>query len=306
MARSSIDTASRVSSFGFSRIFALALAALVFAAGARTASAQADFSAFVTFGDSLTHNEILATINDKPTALYGADPMEAVFDKGAVGGDDLGRYAIAGSESGDIGGQIGFYEFLVNISAQDPATLVSIQGGANDMLNNFAILSSNAPGQSAQADAVMDAILDNLKDAFVRMRGNVPGVRFIVWTIPDLTLTPRYVNQLTPTQIANVRAHLERINRKIRRGANRPKVVVLDTDALIAEVVVTPPVLRGQTLDVPPAMCEFDDLFADEIHPTAVSNAMIANETSMGINAKWGDTIPLYTEDELADLAQIP
>lgn len=299
MARSSILRVRR-------NVLTLALAALVFAAGARTAAAQADFSAFVTFGDSLTHNEILASINDKPVALYGADPMEAVFDKGAVGGDDLGRYAIAGSESGDLSGQIGFYEFFVGISSQDPATLVSIEAGANDMLNNFALLSTNPPGQNAQADAVMDSILDNLKDAFLRMRSNVPGVRFIVWTIPDLTLTPRYFGQVTQNQIDNIRAHLERVNRKIRRGANRPKVVVLDTDALIAQFVAAPPVLRGQPLDPPPAFCEFDDLFADDIHPTAVSNAILANETSLGINAKWGGTIPLYTEDELADLAQIP
>lgn len=290
--------------YGFAIAIAIAIGIAWLLPGG--AFAQADFTDFVCFGDSLTHNDPLPALEGKPAALYSADPMEAVFDKGGAGGDILTRYAIAGSQSGDIADQIGFYEFFVGIGLQEDATLVSLEAGANDMLDSFALLATHAPGSSAAADAIITSILQNLKDAFIRMRQNVPGVRFIVWTVPDLTLTPRYFGQLTQTQIDNVRAHLDRINRKIRRGENRPSIVVLDVDELLSSIIDDPPVLRGRPLVPPPAMGAFDNLFADEIHPTAVSNAMIANETVMRINAKWNDSIPLYAEDELADLAQIP
>jgi hypothetical protein len=67
-----------------------------------------------------------------------------------------------------------------------------------------------------------------------------------------------------------------------------------------------PPVIFGHALVPPPAYGEYDHLFADEIHPTAVGNALIANYFIVSMNAKWLDDIPLYSRSELADLAHIP
>lgn len=35
---------------------------------------QPDFSSFVTFGDSLTHNDLLGIAYDSPQDFYGEDP----------------------------------------------------------------------------------------------------------------------------------------------------------------------------------------------------------------------------------------
>jgi len=271
-----------------------------------TAAQPADFGSFVTFGDSLTHNDILGIVNDKDQALYDADPMEALFVKGASAGDDLSNFARAGSTSNGLADQIDLYEFLVGIQNVEPATLVSLESGANDLLDNLPLLVNNAPGTNPNADAVITNIRANLVDAFRRMRQNVPGVRFIVWTLPDLSQIPRFFGALTPQQIENLRGHIERINGKIRRASGRPSVAILDADTLLRELVAVPPVLRGQALVPPPAFCDFDHLFADDIHPTGVSNAILANAAVERINEKWIDDIPPYTEDELADLARIP
>ena len=285
----------------------VSMAVLFVSITAGVAHAQADFDEFVCFGDSLTDNGILAVINDKPSALYGADPMEALFLKGASPGDTLSRFATAGSPSSSLDNQIGFYEFLVGLGTQGEATLISLQSGANDLLDNVALLANNAPRASTAADAVIDTIANNLKDAFLRLRGSAaPGAEFIVWTLPDLSLTPRFFGTLTGTQIANLRGHIERVNRRIRRAESRARVAVLDLESLLAGIVSAPPTLRGVTLLPPPAFCDFHHLFADDIHPTAVSNALLANATADAAEMNFGGTIGRYLEDELADLAQIP
>ena len=97
-----------------------------------------------------------------------------------------------------------------------------------------------------------------------------------------------------------------RVNDRIRSLDKYSFVVVLDLYALSQAMVDNPPVIFGHELVGPPAYGGFDHLFADTIHPTAVGNALIANAIIARINAKWGDDIPLYTEEELADLAHIP
>jgi hypothetical protein len=46
--------------------------------------------------------------------------------------------------------------------------------------------------------------------------------------------------------------------------------------------------------------------FADQIHPTAVSNAFIANKVIYLMNTKWKDYIPSYTNRQVTKLAHIP
>jgi len=279
---------------------------VVFLAAVPAAFGQADFTDTVTFGDSLTHNDLLWLYYGNPPDLYEADPMEAVFDKGAAAGDDLTSYAVAGSESKDVELQIDLYFFNRLIQSQDQATLFGFEIGGNDVLNSIGLLAANPPGQNPSADAVIDGIIANMKSDLFLLRRTHKKARFVVWTIPDVTLTPGLWNSLSPGEVANVRAHLERVNTLIRSLDALPYAVVLDLYTLLEITVANPPVLFGHQLVPPPAHGDYDDLFADEIHPTAVSNALIANAVIKLINAKWNDDIPLYTKEELADLAHIP
>jgi len=90
---------------------------------APAALGQADFEDVVCFGDSLTHNDLLWIAYGTPPDLYEADPMEAVFNKGAESGDQLASYAVAGSESSDVSYQVDLYLFFRLIGAQDAASL---------------------------------------------------------------------------------------------------------------------------------------------------------------------------------------
>jgi phosphate/sulfate permease len=271
------------------------------------AHAEADFTDTVTFGNSLTHNDLLWIVYGNPPDLYGADPMEAVFDKGAVAGDELANYAIAGSESDDVSLQIDLYEFFRILNIQDKATLFGFEIGGNDILNNIGLLAASPPGADPAADAVIDNIVENMRTDLSRLRATHPAAQFVVWLIPDVTVTPDLWDALTPGEVDNVRAHIERVNRIIRLAGDRLDfVVALDTYTTIQEVVWNPPVLFGHALVPPPAWGAYDDIFADDIHPTAVSNAMIANELIGQINAEWNDNIPFYSDEELATLAHIP
>ncbi len=286
------------------RAFVLSWVLVLFVAPA--AMSQADLSEVVTFGDSLTHNDLLWTYYGNPKDLYGKDPMEAAWSKGAVSGDTITNYAVAGSESSELDLQVDLFLFLELIGTQDRATLFNVEIGGNDVLNNINLLATYPPGQNSSADAVIDGIINNLKDALVLLRTTHWDAQFVVWTVPDVTVTPDQWNHLDPTQIGNVRAHLERVNSKIRWLDNLPFVVVFDTYNLLQMAVANPPVLFGHQLVGPPASGGYDHIFADDIHPTAVSNAFFANFIIYKMNSKWNDDIPGYSNEELADLAHIP
>lgn len=269
--------------------------------------AQADFTDTVTFGNSLTHNDLLWIAYGNPPDLYEMDPMEAAFSKGADGGDELANYAVAGSESGDISAQIDVYELFRLFGVQDKATLICLEVGGNDILNNTGLLAASAPGEDPAADAVIDDIITNMIQDLARLRSTHTTTEFIVWTIPDVTVTPDLWNELTPDEAENVRAHIERVNRLIRKaGARFPFLISMDLYTLVGYIVDHPPVIFGHQLVPPPAYGDYDHLFADEIHPTAVSNALIANMIIGLINSQWNDDIPGYNQEELADLAHIP
>lgn len=286
------------------RIFTLCLLVLGTAA---IAFAGANFTDTVTFGNSLTHNDLLWIYYGNPQDLYLADPMEAVFNKGALSGDELASYAVAGSESGDVALQIDLYEFFRLIGSQDKATLISFEIGGNDVLNNVGLLAAYAPGENDEADAITNGVIDNMITDFSRLLGTHGNAQFMVWTVPDVTLTPSLWYDLTPEEAANVRAHVERVNRLIRAAGERfANVVATDIFTMMGIAVEHPPVIFGHPLVPPPTYGDYDNLFADEIHPTAVSNALIANYFIILMNAKWDDSIPLYTRAELADLAHIP
>jgi len=267
--------------------------------------AQANFKDMVTFGDSLTHNDLLGWAYGNPQDMYGDDPNEAVFDKGAEGGNELANYAVAGSESSHVEIQIGFYDFFRTIFVQDKATLFGFEIGGNDILNNIGVLAAYAPGENETADAVIDNLIDNMRSDLLYLHSEHRNAQFIIWTIPDVTLTRAHWFDLTEEEIANARAHMQRVNNLIRWADRYANIAVFDLYTELQDMVEDPPILFGHQLVGPPFYGEYDCLFADEIHPTAVGNAIIANGIIEKVNAKWNDDIPLYTDEELADLAHI-
>jgi lysophospholipase L1-like esterase len=288
------------------RFYPVILIVSVFlAAPAGNVRGDADFDVFVTFGDSLTHNDLLGIAYGNPQDLYGADPAEAVFDKGALSGDELSNYAAAGSESGNVGNQIDLYEFLRRRGVQDRATLFSFEIGGNDVLNNIDLLAAHAPGESSEADAVIDGLIRNMRNDLLRLYRSHKGVRFVVWTVPDVTIIPNYWDEFAAVEIDRIRAHIERVNRRIRKLERYRFVIVLDVYTFFQRTVAAPPVIDGEELVPPPAYGDYDAIFADEVHPTAVSNAVLADELIDRINNKWSDDVSLYTDEELADLARL-
>lgn len=289
---------------GPSRTAALALLGLLVVPD--SLFAQSNFKDMVTFGDSLTHNDLLGLVYGNPQAMYGADPNEAVWDKGAVSGDELTSYAIAGSESGDIQFQIDLFNLWRTLGQQDRPTLFGYEIGGNDILNNIDALANNAPGVDPNVDAIINKAIGNIRTTVRRLALSYPNAQWIIWTIPDVTYTPDLYGGLNSTQIASVRAHIQRVNTQIRTVNRYRNFVVADVYSDMPVFIENPPVLRGVQLQTTPVFGEFDGLFADEIHPTAVGNGLIANGIIVDLNAKLGDDIPEYTEDELADLAHIP
>jgi phospholipase/lecithinase/hemolysin len=260
----------------------------------------------VTFGDSLTHNDLLGWYFGNPQDLYGNDPMQAAFNKAARSGDSLRNYAVAGSESQQVNVQINFYDLQRLLGNQRRANLIGYEIGGNDILNNIDLLARFGVGESPAADGVINQLLSNQMNQLSHLASTHPGGRAVLWNIPDVTYTPELFGSLTTQEIANVRAHIQRANEFINGLSSLPNVVVVDVYTMLGETVVNPPVIFGSPLVPPPAFGNYDHIFADSIHPTAVANAIIANEIIEAVNTKWGLNIPLYTEQELADLARIP
>lgn len=260
----------------------------------------------VTFGDSLTHNDLLGWFYGNPQNMYGDDPMQAAYNKAASNGDSLQSYAIAGSESQHVGLQIAAYDLERILGNQPLADIIGYEIGGNDILNNLDLLTQFGVGESTAADEVIDQLLFNQINQLSNLASSHPNGKIVLWNIPDVTFTPELIGLLTAQEIANVQAHTQRANEFINDLTSLANAVVIDLYTEIGEAVENPPVIFGTPLVPPPAYGGYDHLFADLIHPTAVTNAIIANGIIAAINNKWGLAIPLYTEQELADLAGIP
>jgi phospholipase/lecithinase/hemolysin len=237
--------------------------------------------------------------------MYGKDPIHAVFSRGAASGNELWEYAVAGSESDHLAIQIGVYEGRRELGLQDKATLFSLEIGGNDIVNNDDLLAAHAPGEDSSADEVMDNIIRNIRNGWKRLRSSHPEAQFVIWTITDTTRAPRLRNSLTREEASNIRAHTQRANAYIRSLGQNAPVLVFDLYAVARRLIAKPPELFGQPLVPPPDYGEYDCLVADKLHPTAVSNAILANSIIAGMNRKWDDRIPRYTNAKLANLAHI-
>jgi lysophospholipase L1-like esterase len=174
----------------------------------RTAAfGQANLANVVTFGDSLTHNDMLGLFSGSPQDMYGADPMEAVFNKGAAPEDHLARYAIGGSQSDQITLQIGLYQVNRRFGRQDSATLFNLEIGGNDILDHIKLLASSAPGTNPSADAVINNLIENILKDLLYLRKIDQQAQFVLWTVPDVLLTPMLWDSFDSTEMDNIRAH---------------------------------------------------------------------------------------------------
>ncbi|MEM7199636.1 MAG: GDSL-type esterase/lipase family protein [Planctomycetota bacterium] len=271
--------------------------------GAAPAPAQTpQLTATITFGDSLTDNALLGF--PFRFALYGADPIEAVFDQAAPPGANLTNYAVAGSRSDDILGQILRYANRFFAGTQPLATFISFEIGGNDFLSAWDRLAANPPGEDPVADGIVNEVLLNIANDFSLLWLAHPDAHFALWTVPDVSHTPLRWSQRGTVEGRNVRAHLARVNDILRSLNAVPNITVYDAESHVRTVTLTPPLVAGAPLVPPPATGNFADVFADPIHPTAVANALIANEIILGMNATWGLSIPIYAAPELAALAR--
>lgn len=266
---------------------------------------QHDFSTFVTFGDSLTNNDLLGIAYGNPQDLYGEDAAEAVFSQGARGNDQLDNYAVAGSMADDISRQIDLYEWWQKMGMQNTATLINFEIGGNDIKDNIDDLAASPPGKNSATDEIIAGLLDTMQEDMLRIYEAHPEARFIVWTIPDVTITPQRWGEFTRSETNNILAHMEVINRYIRSLDQYSFVIVLDLCGLFQQMVANPPSDGTHQLRPPPAQGDYDTMFADEIHPTAVSNAILANAIIGKMNSKWKGAIPFYAIPELLDLAHV-
>jgi phospholipase/lecithinase/hemolysin len=273
------------------------------AAGPVTAQ-NVDFAQTVTFGDSLTSNWLIGF--PFRTSLYGDDPMERVFDRGAVSGDRLTDYAIPGADSSTLPVEIGIYAGRYLAGAQAQGTLFSFEIGGNDVLDHWDRLSANPPGVDPYADSVIDRLIYRISSELGLLWATHRSALFVVWTIPDVTDTPRHWSDRNTTRGANFRAHLARVNSLLRLLELLPEFAVLDLESFLRASATSPPVVRSLPLLGPPAYGSYAGLFADQIHPTAVANALLGNEIIREIQARWGDAIVPYGDAELAQLARIP
>jgi len=284
---------------------ALAVILLWIAGTVCAADGASLFRSVVTFGDSLTHNDVLGIAYDNPQSLYGRDPMEAFFDKAAVAGDELASFAVAGSKAENLKAQLAAYAAAVELDLVRKGSLFSIEIGGNDLMDEIDRLARNPPRVRPATDRIINRIVDSMRSASAFLRKTHPKARLILWTLPDVTQIPKFWDEFSPQQQENIRAHILRGNRAIRRLAVDSRVIVLDLYEVLRRTAETPPVLLGHPLLPPPARGEYDCVFADAIHPTAVANALIANEAIQTARTAWGLTVPLFSERQLAKMARI-
>src|SRR5262245_28837677 len=243
----------------------LLLAVLICAIPPATAFGSVDFSHVVTFGDSMTHNDILWIFFGAPPAMYGNDPAESVFLKGARPSDKLTNFAVAGTPSSRVEWEIAAYETQVKQGHIPPATLVNFQIGGQDLLDNVDLLVSAPPGANPQADAVIDQLIANYVHAVNRIKSAGTELKLVVWTIPDVTLTPRFFGKFTPQQVANINGHVDRANQVIRGLRIPDRLLIFDLYSIEQYFIANPPVIAGFQIVGPPQFGLYWAFFADSV-----------------------------------------
>jgi len=270
-------------------LIATTLALVVLPATAHADVPALDFEWTATYGASATDNDGLDS---------GRDPFEIVFDQGSSAGDVLTNYAQSGSIAAEIVGQFILYRDDVSSSVSQRNTFHAVGTSANDVLRQMTGVAANPPGVDASLDETLDRSINAVLSGTNWLVNHHPDAVLVQWTLPDLTMAPMF-EALPPTEVSNMQAHILRINDEIWTLDAHDNVIVVDFYAFMHDMAAAPPVLRGVTVYP-------EDLYVDNKHPNALGNALAANEIISRINDELGTTIPLLTEDELADIGGIP
>ena len=293
----------------------LAVCVFAMAINSTKCSGQVCFKYTYAFGDSLTHNDLVhiffegAKFED-----YGADPVEGLFNRCSKPGDKLYCYARMAAYSGAILKQVKKYERLRLKGKTPNGTFFSLEAGGNDLLyvHNLKRLASAGPGENARADATIDRIADDIREG-IEILKRTPNATIVVWTVPDITITPMVKDnwqnlELNETQLSNVRLHIQRLNREIKKMADDSQVNLLDTHSIFNRLAVESTLDQtGQLLQVsmhqtvrrtavnfPVIACSLKtvekvnarpntkstpvELFADIVHPNAAVNEVVTQE----------------------------
>ncbi|MDP6839513.1 MAG: hypothetical protein QF724_11295, partial [Planctomycetota bacterium] len=153
-------------------------------------------------------------------------------------------------------------------------------------------------------DAVIDDLINNFAIAFGLVYSDER--QFIIWTVPRIVLAPDHADEFTLAGKRNLRRHTERANEAIYSLAAMSNVAVYDFDGGLRRMSKMPRVLYGHGLITVPFFGGYDHVFADDLHLTAVTNAILGNGILAAMRGKWGLTASPYGDEELADLAHIP
>lgn len=265
------------------------------------------------FGDSLTRNEqIHHFFLGKSYEDYGPDPVEGMFKQLSKPGDRLYCYARFGACSDAVLRQIKKYDEARRMGKVPAGTFFSLEAGANNLFasRNLKRISGAAPGEDSDADAIINQIISHIRQG-VDILKKTKQATIVVWTVPDVTLTPlmkndKYELGLGSKELKNIRLHVCRLNGEIKKMQSEG-VNILDAHSLLNRLVA------GETLaglfrasDEPlrnsngvaavnacAGCClvalsnyvsEFkrteqpQELFADFIHPTAKVNKLVTQE----------------------------
>jgi lysophospholipase L1-like esterase len=264
-----------------------------------------DLRSTVTFGNSLTDNQTLAPAYFKRWPwLYGHDPMELVFDKNQAPGDQLVSYAIAGSYANWVAIQAGIYTAANMLGEQPTATFVGLELGGNDLFRAFTRYGARLPGEDEGYDRETDLLAQRFRDLLDQLLSATPDTTPIVlWTLPNIWVTARYFTTMSEAEIASVTGHTDKVNEVVRALGDHPRVALFDVERMMRELATEPPSVGGVQLEPPPANGKPNNVFADAIHPTAVSNAIAANRIVATLNKKFDAEFVGYNEVELAAFA---
>lgn len=266
------------------------------------------------FGDSLTRNEQLHHFFlGKSYKDYGPDPVEGMFKQLAKPGDRLHCHAQFGACSDAVLRQIKRYDEARRQGKMPAGTFFSLEAGANNLFAsmNLKRISGAAPGEDVEADKIVNQIIRDIRQG-VKILKQTKNATIVVWTVPDVTLTPLMKNDeyelgLSSKELQNIRLHVCRLNGEIKKLQGESRVNILDAHSLLNRLVAgetfaelfraSDKPLRSSNavaaLDARAGCClvalsnyvrkfkqteKPQELFADFIHPTAKVNKLVTRE----------------------------
>ncbi|MDX2273850.1 MAG: autotransporter domain-containing protein [Hyphomonadaceae bacterium] len=276
-------------------VLGITTAAILCGLGAAPAQAQS-FDSVVAFGDSLSDGGNIADLFNLPPARFTTNPGLTTVENiaGAYGltleasrlGGDNYAYGGAGFLIGGVPDLTTQAEtYLAAHETISPNALFFVWGGANDVFS-YGVQTPDVAGPGLRAAAQAEgALLDLLQDAGAR--------NIIVVNLPDIGLTVGG----TPNDTALVNIYNEELNAQL---AGRTGIIPVNAFALLREVAANPAAFGITNVTTPACtvsslFCTENTLvepgadqtylFADDVHPTAVAHAAMAQVILAEISA---------------------